>query len=290
MVAESLVRSGVQDLTLIDFDTVEMKNLDRLVHATELDARLWRSKVESLARALRLAATAKDPRIHPIELSVVESEGFNAAMDCDVLFSCVDRPWPRFALNYLAYGHLIPVIDAGIRIVVTSSERLRIASWRAHIASPGRCCLECLGQFKRGDVTAERDGSLDDPSYIEGLPKDHPLLLRQNVFAFSQGAASLAMEQFLRMVVAPGGLANVGAQRHQFKLGTTTCDHQGCEAGCIYAACASTGDDSLGKFAPTGSHALAEAVQVERAQKQRKAPVRVKRLADDWLTQLRNRL
>src|SRR6188472_125556 len=38
MVTEALARSGVQDITLIDFDTIEFKNLDRLIHATELDA------------------------------------------------------------------------------------------------------------------------------------------------------------------------------------------------------------------------------------------------------------
>jgi hypothetical protein len=30
------------------------------------------------------------------------------------------------------------------------------------------------------------------------------------------------MEQYLRLVVCPGGLADVGAQRHQFKLGQPT--------------------------------------------------------------------
>ncbi len=290
MVAEALARSGVQDIALIDFDTVEMKNLDRLIHATELDARLWRSKVETLTRALRTVATAADARIRPVEYSVVEEDGFRAALDCDVLFSCVDRPWPRAALNYLAFAHLIPVVDAGIRIVVGKTGHLRIASWRAHIATPGRRCLECLGQFSRGDTAAERDGSLDDPRYIEGLPKNHRLALRQNVFAFSQGAAALAMEQFLRMIVAPGGLPNVGAQRHQFKLGTTDCEIGGCDTTCIYATCVGTGDESLQRFLPTGKHDRAEDVREERAAQQRKSAVRIRRWADDRLLQLRARL
>jgi hypothetical protein len=287
MVAESLARSGVQDITLIDFDTVEVANLDRLVHATELDARLSRSKVETLSRALKAVATAAEPNIRSLESSVVENRGFKAALDCDVIFSCVDRPWPRAALNYIAYAHLVPVVDVGIRILTTKSERLRIASWRSHVATPERCCLECLGQFNRGDVTAERDGSLDDPSYIQGLPRDHHLVLRQNVFAFSQGAAALAMEQFLRMVVAPGGLSDIGAQRHQFKLGTTDCDIGKCDTTCIYSASQASGDESLSTFLPTGTHTRAEQVREERAEAQQVPTVRFKRWIDDRLGLLR---
>lgn len=290
MVAESLARSGVQDITLIDFDTVELKNLDRLIHATALDARLWRSKVDTLTRALGTAATAGYSRIHPVEFSVVEKDGFSQALDCDVLFSCVDRPWPRAALNYLAFAHLIPVVDAGIRVVTTKAGHLRIASWRGHVAAPGRRCLECLGQFNRGDVEAERDGSLDDPGYIENLPSDHRLALRQNVFAFSQGAASLAVEQFLRMVIAPGGLANIGAQRHQFKLGTTECELDNCDTNCVYPVLAGSGDSSLQTFLPTGKHALAEQVRERRAKAQRRPAVRFRRWADDCLQELRSRL
>ena len=44
---------------LLDFDTVEAVNLDRLLHAEPRDARLARAKVEILARALRRSATAE---------------------------------------------------------------------------------------------------------------------------------------------------------------------------------------------------------------------------------------
>lgn len=290
MVGEALARTGVQDIVLLDFDTVEERNLDRLVHASALDARLWRSKVETLAKGLRGTATAAEPTITPLELSVVEQAGFAAALDCDVLFSCVDRPWPRAALNYLAMAHLIPVVDAGIRIKRTKDGRLRLASWRAHVASPGRACLECLGQFRIGDVAAERDGSLDDPEYIESLPVDHPLAQRQNVFAFSQAAAALACEQYLRMVVAPGGLTNVGAQRHQFKLGTTGLENDGCQSQCPYADIVATGDGSLDDFMPTGAHRHADHVRETRRIQQRRTSVRIRRWADECLHSIRAKL
>lgn len=102
LIAEALARTGIEDLLLLDFDTVKMVNLDRLLHATERDAMLARAKVEVLRQALLSSATAANPRIEALELSVVEEEGFRAALDCDVLFSCVDRPWPRLVLNVIS--------------------------------------------------------------------------------------------------------------------------------------------------------------------------------------------
>jgi hypothetical protein len=124
IVAEALARTGVGRITLIDFDTIERVNLDRLLHATRLDALLHRSKVACLGRALRQSATARPFTVNEIDRSIVEEDGFRAALDCDLLFSCVDRPWPRFALNLTAYAHLIPVVDGGIRIEVTRQQRL----------------------------------------------------------------------------------------------------------------------------------------------------------------------
>jgi hypothetical protein len=290
MVAEALARGGVERILLIDFDTVEVKNLDRLMHATMLDALLHRAKVQTLAGGLERSASAAEPQIEALELSVVEEAGFRSALDCDVLFSCVDRPWPRATLNYVALAHLIPVVDAGIHIRRKAGGGLRVASWRAHVAAPGRRCLECLGQYNSGHVAVEKDGSLDDPSYIATLPGDHPLAARQNVFAFSQAAAAQAMEQYLRMVIAPGGLSDVGAQRHQFKLGTTDLDVRGCEGSCIYPEAVATGESTFERFRPTGPHRAAEHTRRDRAAYRRRLGVRVLDLCDHGLTAMHRQL
>lgn len=290
MVAEALARSGVERILLLDFDTVEVRNLDRLIHATKLDALLYRAKVRTVANALELSASAAEPQIEALELSVVEESGFRAALDCDVIFSCVDRPWPRAALNYIALAHLIPVVDAGIHIKRRSDGALRLASWRAHVAAPGRRCLECLGQFNSGYVPVEKDGSLDDPSYIAAFPTDHPLAARQNVFAFSQAAAAQAMEQFLRMVVAPGGLADAGAQQHQFKLGTTDIDGRGCEGTCIYPEVIASGESAFEQFKPTAPHQAAEDARLKRAANHRRIRVRLLDLCDRGLRAILGRL
>ncbi len=287
LVAEALARSGAVDLVLLDFDTVEDVNLDRLLHAGRRDALLARAKVEVLRRALLASATGRHPAVTALEFSVVEPDGLAAALDCDVIFSCVDRPWPRAALNYLAHAHLIPVVDVGIVVRKTRNGNLRIADWRASVATAGRTCLACSGQYDPAHVTLERDGSLDDPRYIEQLPDDSPLRASENVFAFSTGAASLALCQFLSIVVAPGGISDHGIQRYRFKTGELEQSWPGCHAGCPYATALAAGDAAQARFDPTGQHPAAAAARHHRQAAARKVTTRIARMSDDLLWRLR---
>jgi hypothetical protein len=254
---------GVARVRLLDFDAVKPHNLDRLLYATHEDAARRRPKVDMLAAALRESATADGFTVEPLERSVVEEDGFRAALDCDVLFSCVDRPWPRSALNFVAYAHLIPVVDGGILLETRPGNRgLRGADWRAHVAAPTRRCLECLGQYDAGLVQAEREEYFDDPAYIAGLPADHPMRRNENVFAFSLAAASLEVLQLLSMVVAPGGVANLGAQMHHFVTGVIDCDERSCNDNCFFKGLVAKGDRA--GLSVTGRHRVAEEARRER--------------------------
>ena len=264
LVAEALARMGIRRITLMDFDTIEEINLDRVLHSTDADVRAKRAKVVALARGLRQTATAKKIIATPLEWSVVEEEGFRAALDCDVLFSCVDRPWPRQALNLIAYAHLIPVIDGGVRLEPRrDGHGLKRGDVRAHTASPGRACFECLRIFDPADVGLERSGQLDDAAYVAGLPPTHRLRVRQNVFTFSMLAAALETLQFLSLIVSPGGLSDPGAQTYHFVPGSLDSGFLECEVGCPYAAVIGRGDRS--GITVTGRHLSAELARSSRA-------------------------
>jgi len=273
--AETLARVGIQELSLIDFDIVERHNLDRLLHAGKQDYLKRRLKVDVLAKALKKGATAKHFIANPIPFSITEEKGLREALDCDVLFSCVDRPWGRYVLNLIAYAHLIPVIDGGIAVHTKADGSLRGADWQAHIAAPTRRCLECLGQYDSGYIDLERRGYLDDPSYIQTLPRDHTLKRNENVFPFSSNLASLQVLQMLSMVVAPLRISDVGTQHFHFVTGTMDVDHLGtCHDYCPYPSLIAMGD-SCGIHA-TGEHPKAQEVRRIRESQQKSFISRVK--------------
>lgn len=242
LVAEALARMGIERITLVDFDHVKEHNLDRLVYATLAD--IGRSKVEVASEALCKHATAEKIEIKAFPVSVTTDEGLKAALDCDVLFSCVDRPWPRHVLNMVANAHLIPVVDGGILVRLTNTGKMRGADWRAHISMPGRPCLECLGQYDPADVSLEREGFLDDPSYIKNLAKDHFVNRNENVFPFAMNAAGLMVLQMLSLIVKPAGLSNPGPGIFHFATETLDkSDLHSCKPGCLFESHVGFGND-----------------------------------------------
>jgi len=263
IVAESIARMGICEILLMDFDGVEYVNLDRLLFATREDARKKLAKVKVLAKALKKSATAMNFSINAMEYSVVEEIGFRHALDCDILFSCVDRPWARAALNHIAYSHLIPVIDGGLKLEPKANgQGLKRGFWKAHVAAPSHRCLECLGQYDASYVGLERAGLLDDPRYIESLEKTHELRTNENVFGFSVSVASFEILQFLRMVIPTPGHRNSGAQTYNFVAGDLDTNRSTCDPKCLFNEKIALGDLSGISF--TGIHAIAESARKSR--------------------------
>jgi molybdopterin/thiamine biosynthesis adenylyltransferase len=240
MVAETLARMGLQRFVLIDFDRVKAHNLDRLVTATLGDC--GRYKVDVAAERMRAVATAASIDVRPVPFNVAEPDGYRAALDCDVIFSCVDRPRARHILNHFAYAHLIPVVDGGVGPRFKQG-RFTGVDWQTQTAAPERPCLACLGAYALDDVSTEEAGMLDDPSYLAGLPDDHPFKRNENVFPFIGNLASLEVLQLVGYATGLAGLPNDGVQRYRSNPGVVTLDTEArCEPGCLMQALIATSD------------------------------------------------
>ena len=241
IVAEALARMGMTRFVLIDFDEVQKHNLDRLLGATLDD--LGKLKIEVAEREIRKSATAARVDILTVPASVAEEAGYRAALDCDVIFSCVDRPRPRSILNHIAYSHLIPVIDGGIEVRFNKNLEFTGVDWQLQTVAPGRPCLDCLGVFNPSDVATEVEGKLDDPTYLRGLPESHRFKRNENVFPFSANLASLEILQFVALSTSIAGISDFGVQRYRYNPGILECDEEkSCRPDCGYAVLTGQGD------------------------------------------------
>lgn len=261
MVAEILARIGITRFVLIDFDTVELKNLDRLMNVFRHDE--GESKVSVIAEAIRRSSSASTIDVTPVEYSICEEQGFTACLDCDLIFSCVDRPWPRQVINFIAFAHLIPVIDGGILVRTNHNNTLmKGADWKAHIAGHSHMCLECIGQYASERAKLEREGYIDDPQYMKDY-KGPKFDFHENVFAFSSHLASSLVLQFLSYFIAPSGLSDVGRQMYHFATGTLDTEHNDeCKSNCFFPTI--IGRTHYTDVTVTGPHPAAQAKREER--------------------------
>lgn len=240
IVAEAMARIGVKRLTLFDPDQVELHNLDRLLYGTV--ASIGELKVNLVKSQLKQHATADCPRIETLPVSIHDRDAYLAALDCDLIFSCVDRPVARDVLNHIANAHLIPVIDCGVAVGPLNRHRqFSHAHWRAHIVTPYHECLRCNGQYSTGEVSTELDGSLDDPSYVKALPVASQNA-GQNVFPFSLGVAGMAVNLMLRYLLSPDWWPEVKQQEYQFHIGQNRTINRQCHNYCPFPARRALGD------------------------------------------------
>lgn len=241
MVAEALARIGVEKLVLIDPDKVKEHNLDRLLYAGKQD--VGQHKVELALRHLKNSATAEDFHAWTYPDPIQQEKSFLAALDCDVLFSAVDRPLPKDVLNRIAYAHCIPVVFGGVFIDNKPNGALGQAAWSIVTANPGRRCLRCDGQYTTSDVAMERDGSWDDPSYIRRTTNDRDTPTNQNVFPFSANLASFMVIEMVRLVIAETWWPDMGSKLHYSLIpGWLRAERKQCTVNCSVCESTAQGD------------------------------------------------
>lgn len=152
-VVSLLARLGVGYLALIDNDTIDTTNLNRVHGSRAADVTAGLSKVDILAREIEAAglgiqvvarkAWVGDPMLRDLLRS------------CDVLFGCTDDHQGRLTLNRLAHYYGIPVIDVGLRMRSARSGADYDMTGRVSTIRPGSPCLMCLGIVNPQRAAAE---------------------------------------------------------------------------------------------------------------------------------------
>ena len=148
-----LARLGVGFLGLMDKDTIDVTNLNRVHGSRAADVAAGLAKVDILAREIRVAGlgtqvvTTKEWVGHPDLRDLLRS--------CDVLFGCTDDHQGRLTLNRLAHYYGIPLIDVGLRMRAARSGADYDMTGRVSTIRPGNPCLMCLGVVDPRRAAAE---------------------------------------------------------------------------------------------------------------------------------------
>ncbi|MEG3134224.1 molybdopterin-synthase adenylyltransferase MoeB [Rouxiella sp. T17] len=133
--AQYLAAAGVGTLTLLDFDTVSLSNLQRQTLHT--DARIGMKKVASAAIAL----AAINPHVVLEQIDhQLDAEALAALIArCDVVLDCTDNVEIRNQLNQACFSHKIPLVSgAAIRM------EGQISVFTYHQNEP---CYRCLSRL-----------------------------------------------------------------------------------------------------------------------------------------------
>jgi len=159
LIIELLLRAGVGEVVVFEFDIIKDHNLNRILYARRRDADATAGKGDRIKEAideagLSTAVTIIDGGDITNERVALELRG------CDFIFGCVDnQDWPRLVMTEVSYQYLIPYIDLGTEIGIDELGVQSLDSRVSYVA-PGRACLLCSGI-----VTEER-------VRIEGLQVD----------------------------------------------------------------------------------------------------------------------
>jgi molybdopterin/thiamine biosynthesis adenylyltransferase len=181
-IAQQLAHLGVGNYRLIDPQTIEESNLNRLVGGTMADADAETPKVEISKRIIL--------GIRPwANVEVAQCEWQAAAdllKDAHVVFGCVDGYRQRMYLESAARRFGIPYIDIGMDVTEVGPKHYAVAG-QMIMTLPGGPCMRCLGF-----LTQER---LDQEENRYGDAGINPQVVWTN-----GTLASIAVGAFVRLV------------------------------------------------------------------------------------------
>lgn len=199
IVTQQLVHLGVRQFILVDPDTVEITNLNRLANAIPTD--VGRAKTDVAKRYIQ--ATAHDSQVQSLVGDVTKVSIARQLADVDILFGCTDSHGSRAVLQQIAYQYLVPCIDMGSTIIAENGEITHIHG-RVQMLAPGMPCLTCCQILDsneiRRDMMTEYERKTDP--YIVGAREPAPAVMSLNATV-----ASLAVTMFLNTVTDMGGNA-----------------------------------------------------------------------------------
>src|ERR1700723_3729574 len=201
IVIEQLGRLGVGEFVFVDPDSIEAKNLNRILNATSEDAVRGTPKV--LVAKRMLDSLGRGQEVLPLQMNLDSVEAVHRVAECDVIFGCVDTAEGRNLANRIASYYVIPFIDVGVRLVADGRGNVDSIAGAVNYYKPGGSTLLDRGEMSSEQIRAEEMRrtnpelyrELRRQGYIQGVNEERPAVISVNAFF-----GSLAVNEFLARV------------------------------------------------------------------------------------------
>ena len=184
IIAEHLIHMGFCHISLIDFDTLEMTNLNRIVAVTYDDAKEGRIKVEAIRDGLLRINPKAD--IQAYNNDVFDAEVEQVLAESDWIMVATDNHASRFHIQELAFRYYVPFITAGVNISVEDGVIQDMSGEVILVRMGDKVCLSCLNRLNYNAIARDihpdacvREG-LVAKGYVSGKEVKEPAVKTLN--------------------------------------------------------------------------------------------------------------
>ena len=193
-VVQQLALLGIGQLTLVDNEEIDATNLNRYIGVRHSDP------IPGTPKVIIGERTAKeinpDIKIVKIPLSLVIQQAFDAIIQADYIFGCLDREGLRLILNELCSAYSKPYFDLASDIIPGNPI---IYGGRICVAWNGSGCMSCFGELDIEEVQTDLldPGARHNRNAIYGIKKDVLDQVGPSVVSINGVVASLAVTEFV---------------------------------------------------------------------------------------------
>lgn len=201
-VIEQLVRLGVGHITIVDPDSVEEKNVNRILNSTMNDAKLGKPKVHVLKEAIQKIGIGTN--IEAIQANLYDHKFISEQLIvCDFVIGCMDSVDGRYLLNQLSTFYILPYLDLGVKLEADGKGGINKICGSVHYVQPGKSSLITRGVYSIEDMRAASQyrqnpaefENLKKNAYIKNINVNAPAVISVNM-----SIASMAVNEFLNRI------------------------------------------------------------------------------------------
>ena len=182
---EVLARAGVGRLVIVDPDSLEPSNLERVHGSWACDVETHVSKSEIARRHAR--AINPQCEVVAVKGALPQKLAVDKLVEADVILGCTDQQHSRLALSDLVVRYLVPAIDCGVALEggegAVRGQIIQLLRWLPAdpcavcqgLVNPRRVSQELMSEqereFRRAAAQAAKLEGNQDSAYWEEIPQ-----------------------------------------------------------------------------------------------------------------------